>query len=174
MAIKFPIHGPDPDDEENDHGSKVRHRERNPGYKELGAPRSGITALSLWALDHLQARRQRGRYFPESFFRDPAWDLLLDLYIAEAEDHPVRVTSACRAAAQSTTTGLRWVNILEEAGLVLRIPDSVDGRAAFLRLTDDGWARMETYIQEMRSTEYAYFRDKSGHLRLKRVKGGKD
>ena len=42
-------------------------------------------------------RRRRSTIFGDSeLFGEPAWDILLDLYIAHVEDTPVSVSSCCR------------------------------------------------------------------------------
>ena len=47
----------------------------------------------------IRARRVRARYFDETLFADPAWDMLLDLLQAEIAQHRVPVSSLCIAAA---------------------------------------------------------------------------
>lgn len=68
---------------------------------------------------------------------EPAWNLLLYLYIAEEEGRLVSVTSASFAAAVPPSTGLRWISKLAAAGFVLRTR-SVGRRAVWLSLTKAG------------------------------------
>lgn len=81
-------------------------------------------------------RRMRGRFFPEALFADPAWDMLLDLYIARHERRVISTTSACIGAAVPATTALRWITRLEKAGLVTRRPGSPDERLVVVELTE--------------------------------------
>lgn len=92
-------------------------------------------------------RRKRAVIFgnPE-LFGEPAWDILLDLYIAQAEGKPVSVSSACIGSASPATTGLRWLGVLAEEGLVLRENDPEDNRRVLVRLTGKGTAAMETFF----------------------------
>ncbi len=91
-------------------------------------------------------RRRRSKYFDPSLFGEPAWDLLLDLFIAEKEGRRVSVTSACIGAAVPTTTALRWILVLENEDLVWRENDPKDARRAFLHLTAKAYTQMIEYL----------------------------
>ena len=91
----------------------------------------------------LAARRRRENLFPPELFGEPAWDMLLDLYVAACSDRRVAISSACIAAAVPATTALRHIKILEQAGLVARQPDSADGRRCFVILTEHATALIE-------------------------------
>ena len=92
-------------------------------------------------------RRSREAIFgnPE-LFGEPAWDILLDLYIADVEDKAVSVSSACIGSAAPPTTGLRWLGVLAEQGLVLREHDPDDQRRVLVRLTDTALRAMDEYF----------------------------
>lgn len=93
-------------------------------------------------------RRLRPRIFEdEALFGEPAWDILLDLFIAEAEGKTLSVTAACIGAAVPTSTALRWLAILETRGYVRRENDTTDARRVFLRLTSVGYTKMTNYFQ---------------------------
>jgi hypothetical protein len=95
----------------------------------------------------IRLRRDRERHFPADLFGDPAWDMLLDLVAARMEGVDVAVSSLCVAAAVPTTTALRWVRSLSEAGVFVRRTDPGDARRAFITLSDSahdamiGWLR---------------------------------
>lgn len=91
-------------------------------------------------------RRRRAKIFDPGLFGEPAWDLLLDLFIAAKENKRVSVTSACIGADVPSTTALRWIAVLESQGLVTREDDSKDGRRAFIHLTADAYSRMIDYF----------------------------
>ncbi|WP_298188977.1 MarR family winged helix-turn-helix transcriptional regulator [Novosphingobium sp.] len=91
-------------------------------------------------------RRRRSKYFDASLFGEPAWDLLLDLFIAEKEGRRVSVTSACIGAAVPSTTALRWILVLENEDLVWRENDPKDARRAFLHLTAKAYTQMIEYL----------------------------
>lgn len=114
--------------------------------------------LGELARNAYRARRLRGQYFSGTdLFGEPAWDLLLDLFINACEGKRVPVTSACIGAAVPTTTALRWLAILESRGLVEREADNSDARRVFVRLTGHGQNSMSAYFaraaQDTRSNE---------------------
>ncbi len=97
-----------------------------------------------------RSRRMRSRIFgDEQLFGEPAWDLLLDLFVAQAEGKHLSVTAACIGAAVPTSTALRWLLILEERGLVRRENDPADARRVFLELTGDGFGKVIAYFREL-------------------------
>lgn len=91
-------------------------------------------------------RRLRGRYFPQQLFGEPAWDILLDLYVSAARGLSVSISHACLAADAPPTTAHRWLQALEAEGLVERVRDPSDARRQFARLTATGSARMNAYF----------------------------
>jgi DNA-binding MarR family transcriptional regulator len=90
---------------------------------------------------------------------------LLMLMIKGAADGSQRSTVTELAdrlqLAQSTVTEL--VRRAEEVGLVMREPSSVDGRVAYLRLTDEGERRLTQSFTEL-ATERADLREAFAHL----------
>jgi len=107
-----------------------------------------------WARRAYRDRRNRSAIFDdEGLFGEPAWDLLLDLFIAAKERKRVPVTSACIGAAVPTTTALRWLTVLEERGLVVREADTSDARRIFVRLSTDAYARMVRYFARIAMSE---------------------
>ena len=92
-------------------------------------------------------RRSRTAIFGnEELFGEPAWDILLDLYIAHLEGKPVSVSSACIGSASPPTTGLRWLGVLADSGLIIREHDAEDQRRVLVRLTNTGLVAMEEYF----------------------------
>jgi DNA-binding MarR family transcriptional regulator len=94
-------------------------------------------------------RRRRERLFTAGLFSEPTWDLLLDLFAAEAVGKRVSITSACIAAAVPTTTALRCLKQLEAIGAVYRERDPVDGRRIYVRLSADKVADMESLFSDL-------------------------
>lgn len=115
----------------------------------LEKPPSPLTRQDFAAMarNAYAMRRRRTAIFgnPE-LFGEPAWDILLDLYIALTEKKPVSVSSACIGSASPPTTGLRWLGILADHGLVQREQDPEDQRRVLVRLTEKGAQAMEQYF----------------------------
>jgi hypothetical protein len=97
----------------------------------------------------IRARRLRTRYFPEHFFADPAWDMLLDLLQAEISQLRVPVSSLCIAAAVPATTALRWLKTLVQEGVFLRRADPHDGRRVFVELAPESSHALRRYFAEI-------------------------
>lgn len=93
-------------------------------------------------------RRKRAAIFgTDEIFGEPAWDILLDLYIAQGEQQAVSVSSACIGSAAPATTGLRWLGVLADHGLIVREHDPNDQRRILVRLTDHGLNAMRSYFE---------------------------
>ena len=97
----------------------------------------------------IRARRLRTRFFPEHFFADPAWDMLLDLLQAEIAQLRVPVSSLCIAAAVPATTALRWLKTMVTEGIFLRRADPHDGRRVFVELAPDASRTLRRYFAEL-------------------------
>lgn len=97
----------------------------------------------------IAARRKRSRYLTAELFAEPAWDMLLDLFRAELAQQRICVSSACIAAGVPATTGLRWLKILEQQGLVLRECDERDARRTFVALSPETSAALRRYFAEV-------------------------
>lgn len=114
-----------------------------------GSSASGISGLAGLARRYLQLRRARDTLFPEGLFSDPAWDLLLDLFAAEAEGAAISVSSACIAAAVPPTTALRWIRRLEACDLLLRGEDASDHRRVLLHLTPSARTAIRVWLEAL-------------------------
>lgn len=90
-------------------------------------------------LAELRIRRQRDQRFGADLFRDPAWNMMLDLARHRIDRKRCAVTSACIASGVPPTTALRWIEMLIDRGLVVREPDENDARRAWLSLTDEAF-----------------------------------
>jgi len=92
-------------------------------------------------------RRKRTTLFGDpELFGEPAWDILLDLYVAQVENKTVSVSSACIGSASPPTTGLRWLGVLADQGLLEREHDPQDQRRVLVRLTEKALDAMDDYF----------------------------
>ncbi|WP_420137943.1 hypothetical protein [Sphingomonas sp.] len=82
----------------------------------------------------LKFRRKREALLGAGLFADPAWDMLLDLLVAEEAGQTVSISSLCIASAVPATTALRWIKALEQVGYVAVRPNPIDGRGRTVRL----------------------------------------
>lgn len=107
-------------------------------------------ALVDLARNVYQFRRSRRRTFDEELFGEPGWDILLDLYIADAEGKNLPVTSVCIGAAVPATTALRWIKLLENQRFVVREFDTSDARRTYIKLSDTGRRKMNELLSQFR------------------------
>lgn len=103
-----------------------------------------LTIAVAWV--HAQAARDAA--FGPGLFSDPAWNMLLDLYIQRSRGRSVPVSSLTIAAGTPATTALRWITLLEDRGLIAREPDLVDRRRCFIVLTDLASEKVETSLRQ--------------------------
>lgn len=86
-------------------------------------------------------------------FGEPAWDILLDVFIAQKSRREIQVSSVCIEAGVPSTTILRWLSRLEQEGLIYRASDNVDGRRRYVRLTESGEALMLRVLEVIKIGE---------------------
>ena len=77
-------------------------------------------------------RLRRNELVGAPLFRDPAWDMLLELYAAHESGRRVSVSSLCYASGVPPTTALRQIARLEKFGLIVREGDRRDSRRQFI------------------------------------------
>lgn len=107
-------------------------------------------ALLIQVRNEINGRALRGRYLPKGFFGEPAWQILLELFVDYAEDpdsHAVPVTDLCVASGEAQTTALRWIAILEDHGLLSRSSDLDDRRRRLVYLSEKGRIIVESYFK---------------------------
>jgi DNA-binding MarR family transcriptional regulator len=96
----------------------------------------------------LGLRRLREEMLGANLFADPAWDLLLHLYVQAAAGHQVAISALCAAAQVRPTTGLRWINLLVDAGLLEKSADPADARRVFISLAPGTEDRIRSILTE--------------------------
>ena len=90
-------------------------------------------------------RRRRIPIFGTGMFGEPAWDILLVLYI-EKDGHRHSIGGLAKAAGTAPSTALRWIEALEARDLIERAEHPTDKRASFVQLTDKGVAALDSYF----------------------------
>ncbi len=118
----------------------------NPGSGGGGQQQSASTALANARRAYKRRQFRRELIGSPKLFGEPAWDMLIDLFIHESEGKKVATSALCLASTAPPSTALRLVNKLCEAKLLVKIDDPDDGRRQFVELTPDTAARLETYF----------------------------
>ncbi|USI73527.1 helix-turn-helix domain-containing protein [Sphingomonas morindae] len=91
-----------------------------------------FTMAAAW----LRASTALLNIFGRNIVGDPAWSILLTLYLEGYRgQRSLSVTDACRASGVPMTTALRWIKALETEGFLERQGDRNDARRYLLQLT---------------------------------------
>jgi len=107
----------------------------------------GVDAL-VYARQMIAERYRRYHYFDGQLFSDPAWDIMLELFVAGLEEREVAVTNLCVSSNVPDTTVLRWIRTLSQEGIVTRRKDKVDKRRVLVELTRPAAVAMARYVDE--------------------------
>ena len=102
--------------------------------------------LASVASSELSARRARAAFFRPSILGEPAWNMLLDLFVHHNAGRSVSVTSATIASDAPQATALRYVALMQSEGLIERCSSTTDRRVCYLRLTQEGYRRIGTWL----------------------------
>jgi DNA-binding MarR family transcriptional regulator len=97
----------------------------------------------------IKGRRMRGRYFSPAIFGEPAWDILLVLYIADVSGDRQTIGKLAEWIVTPPSTVMRWVGYLERERLVERHAHPTDRRIMFIRLTDKGRSGLDGYLRAL-------------------------
>jgi DNA-binding MarR family transcriptional regulator len=111
----------------------------------IGAAPDAGNDLQATARALLRARSRRPELLGVDLFRDPAWDLLLDLY-ANGGEEGMMISSLCHAACVPPTTALRYVHKLVEAGNLVCEDHPHDQRRTIVRLGPQMAGRIEQVL----------------------------
>lgn len=97
----------------------------------------------------LNSRRVRGRYFSPAIFGEPAWDILLVLYITDVAGDRQTIGKLAEWISAPPSTVVRWAGYLEREKLIERHPHPTDRRTMFIRLSDKGRAGLDSYLRAL-------------------------
>ena len=115
------------------------------------ASRKTPRSLAEFAASLRAIRLRRNETLGSPVFRDPAWDMLLDLLVAAEEGRRVSVTGLCHASGVPTTTALRHVERLDELGLIDRTADPSDGRRSWVTARPETLKRVREVVARLRA-----------------------
>jgi len=102
--------------------------------------------LASLAKNIRSARDMRRELLGPDIFGEPAWDILLSLYVASAEEYRMKVSAICNESGVPDTTALRWLDILSQRGLIEKIANPLDARSRYVSLTGEGRRKMEKLL----------------------------
>ena len=115
----------------------------------------------------LAFRKEREASFPDNYFSNSAWDILLDLYRAHRRGEKMQLTMVGYDANISKTTALRYLDILMQDGFVYREDDPQDNRRSYAILTQSGADKIKNMFrrfQEIIGQQAEILRDTENDL----------
>lgn len=109
--------------------------------------------VRAWAHVNRRFRVLRNERLGAPIFRDPAWDMLLDLLAAEGNEERLSVSALCIGSGVAPTTALRHLDKLVQHGFVTREDDHVDERRVFVNLVAAKRDRLVQLLSEWQRAE---------------------
>lgn len=97
----------------------------------------------------LAQRMARFDHFPAELFHEPAWDMLLALFVAHEEKRTMNVKTLVASAHAPVTTSQRWIDHLHKLKLIDRVIDPVDRRRMEISLSDSGHIAITAYLRRL-------------------------
>lgn len=119
------------------------------GAREDRAPPIGSRQSAAVASAILKDRRRRSRIFNAGMFGEPAWEILLTLFVNDSSGLRLTVGGLSKSTERAHTTTLRWLGYLRDQKLVFREENPGDARTEFVRLTDEARRGLELYLANM-------------------------
>lgn len=110
--------------------------------REAGDESARLLARARQIVAH---RRRRLELFGKELFGEPAWEMLLLLYVGQTTQR-YTVGQLAQASGAPKSTGTRWIDHLEEQGLVEKDEHPTDQRTAFVKLSKKGQDALALYL----------------------------
>ena len=126
-----------------------RNRELSTILRKAATAEHRYKHRELWVESARQTfadRALRAQFFNEVMFGEPAWDMLLVLYVSEQTGAEHTVSGLLSLAGAPHTTSLRWLDLLTKERLVSRRAHPTDKRVVYVALTDKGLGALDAYF----------------------------
>jgi len=99
------------------------------------------------------SRELRRSSFDPNMFGEPAWDILLALYVIDSDQRRLSTRQVTTLAGHPLTTALRWLDYLEQQELIERGANPFDQRVVYVELSAKGRAAMDVYLTQLNETD---------------------
>lgn len=111
--------------------------------------------LTDFARELLAGNRQRSCYFDPLMFGNPAWDMLLALFVAQGEGRTFGPLQCSAATGSPQRVTLRWLAYLESEGMVQQQADPQAAEGVSLHLSTPTLDAVHTYLEAIFSPRRA-------------------
>ncbi len=105
--------------------------------------------LTEFAGQVLAGRRQRSRFFDPALFSNPAWDILLSLFVARGEGRAAATIEELGIADIPRSVILRWLQYLRGEAMVLLVGQTDRPQHARWQLADTAAASIDAYLASL-------------------------
>lgn len=119
--------------------------------KGLERRQSSFAPTSIDVRSYQIARSDREKHLGSGIFGEPGWDILLELYARYLDQQRVGISELGTKVLLPDATLLRWLEKLQDRGLVERVLHPTDARRVFVVLTTEGAARMQSWFKSTSS-----------------------
>jgi len=108
---------------------------------------NGLPSKALFerAKSILRVRRAREQLFCRAMFGEPAFELLLCLYVQSGQKG-ISLTSLTKPTGIPYSSAIRWIRYLADKGFVECAESKMDRRATTIQLTPSGRAVMDDFL----------------------------
>jgi DNA-binding MarR family transcriptional regulator len=103
-------------------------------------------ALLARARMEFENRRRRSQIFGPEMFGEPAWDMLLALFIQDAIGPRLTAGSLLHFSSATTSTGKRWLELLARRGFIIREDHPTDARTYYVRMSEKARDALKRYL----------------------------
>jgi DNA-binding MarR family transcriptional regulator len=117
--------------------------------REAPADRIDRRQLVLKVRAIMSERKRRTHFFSKAMFGEPAWDMLLALYITDFAGRRQTISKLVGWVNAPRSTANRWIDYLERERLVERTPHPNDRRFVFIDLADKGRRLLDEYFSTL-------------------------
>lgn len=93
----------------------------------------------------VEMQKLRRRYFPAAMFGEPAWDILLALYLAPAKSERT-IDRLASSSGAPLSTAIRWLRYLEAENLVMLDTNGHDPAQKQVHLTDKAYDSLRLFL----------------------------
>lgn len=134
------------------------HRRFNRSFREVPGSAAGPDKdRQTTAADHREilrgfaeqirlSRDLRHKSFDRNLFGEPAWDILLTLYVIDSDQRRLSTRDLSKHANLALTTALRWLEYLEDQDLITRKTNPFDRRVVHVELSNKARMAMDHYL----------------------------
>jgi DNA-binding MarR family transcriptional regulator len=96
-----------------------------------------------------QLRSAMSKLGPRDLFVDPAWDMMIELFIAAEQRRTLCVKDLILLSGESSTSALRRIDRLQASELIARQLDRADHRRIRVELTPRGRTAMAAMLEHL-------------------------